>query len=162
MTTCTLKGLAFCLNFAYIKDTIAKSIVRFDDLLNKRRTNAIISIVGVFLYLPFNGSCARDTVRCAGFLLCQFVNLRIATALNYLTMISGSFFKLTKGTIAMSITTLSKQFKTTAPKQGSAKKHPFIRQFFYKRRIKRAIHALHSNKPLLDRLCAYNKNSINA
>lgn len=98
--------LVLLLAGGYSESTTLNHVVKFDDLNNsKRRTNALKPITGVFLCLSFNGGRAWDTVRCAGFLLRQFVNLRTATALNYLTMISGSFFKLAKGTIAMSINT---------------------------------------------------------
>lgn len=163
IATCTLKRLAFCLNFAYIKGTTLNHVVSFSRLFCRKGAQTPFSIfIGVFLCLPFNGGRARDIFGCAGFpFLRQSANLRMTTALIF-SSINGSFLnQQIRKLYKMSITTPSKQVKTTTPKQGIAKKRPFVRQFFYKYRVKRAINALNSNKPLLDRLRAYNKNSIN-
>lgn len=148
--------LVLLLAGGYSESTILNHVVRFGDLLYTTRCNSTHKDMRAFFMPAFYGGVAWEHSCVAGTLVDQFANLCNATALYCLATYSGSLLKL------QGDSTMSNQVKTTTPKQGTANKRPFIRQFFYKQRIKRAIHALNSNKPLIDRWRAYNKNSINA
>lgn len=147
-------GIVFYSPLLYSNNTTVNPVVRFGDLFRFYKKGAqtpLSPLLGVFLCLSFNGSRAWETMK----VVCWFsffVPVRQPTH-DYrpicLATNSGSFLN-------QQIRKLYKMSTTTTSKQIPTKKHPFIRQFFYKHRIKKAINALNSNKPLIERLQAFN------
>lgn len=85
----------------YASNAVVNPTAELDNSkIHTRRTNAIYPFIGVFFCPSIYGSRARDTVRCADFLVCRFVNSRTAAAL-ILDKINGSS-NLSQGAISMS------------------------------------------------------------
>lgn len=85
----------------YLNAFAANSANGFGDPSNERRTGAHPKIAGAFFVSAIlcYGSCARETLRSAGFLSSRFANLRTAASLNRLATVRGS--SSTKGTSTM-------------------------------------------------------------